>query len=63
MLKIKCDKCHSELQEPGALMFSPPTTESWVVEKYHLCAKCWAELAALLKCKKPENANRHTGAC
>jgi hypothetical protein len=56
MLKIQCDKCRSELQAPGALVFSPPTTEAWLVEKYHLCPKCWSEVAALLKSDKPKSS-------
>lgn len=36
----KCTKCHEILDEPGALVFSPPfATRS--VTKYHLCADCY----------------------
>jgi hypothetical protein len=59
MLAIRCDRCQSELTEPGALVFSPPTAETWLVEKYHVCAKCWLELAALLKLVKPESNFKH----
>jgi hypothetical protein len=49
MLKLECDLCHQELKEPGALIFSPPTSEAWIVEKYHVCADCWPAIVALLK--------------
>ena len=35
-LTIKCDKCLKELEEPGALVFSPPSDDGRV-EKLHLC--------------------------
>ncbi len=40
MISPKCDRCHKELTEPGALAFSPPDEGSTVV-KYHLCTACW----------------------
>jgi hypothetical protein len=49
MLKLKCDRCQRELSEPGALIFSPPTGEAWLVEKYHICADCWPAIVAPLK--------------
>jgi hypothetical protein len=49
MLELRCDKCGGELREPGALIFSPPTTKQWLVEKYHVCADCWPAVLALLK--------------
>jgi hypothetical protein len=49
MLELKCNRCHRELREPGALIFSPPKNEAWLVEKYHVCAECWPKVAALLK--------------
>jgi hypothetical protein len=36
MLKLHCDKCGKELTQPGALLFSPPTDDGWLVEKLHL---------------------------
>jgi hypothetical protein len=48
MLEIQCDKCGKELQKPGALIFSPPTGDGWLVEKYHLCADCWLRVAELI---------------
>jgi hypothetical protein len=46
MLNLKCDKCGRELSEPGALLFSPPRGDGWLVEKYHLCYTCWLATAA-----------------
>ncbi len=43
-LNIKCDKCGKELDEPGALVFSPPSNNKDVM-KYHICKTCWAKLA------------------
>lgn len=42
-LTLNCDRCKAELNEPGALVFSPPdnhihTTE---VDKFHICKQCW----------------------
>ena len=41
-LTIKCDKCLKELEEPGALVFSPPSDDGRV-EKLHLCQICWTD--------------------
>jgi hypothetical protein len=54
MLELTCDKCRRELKEPGALVFSPPTSKAWIVEKYHVCADCWPEVLALVKGERPE---------
>jgi hypothetical protein len=56
MLQIHCDRCHLELRAPGALMFSPPVSESWIVEKYHICVHCWSELSGLLEPRPTEGA-------
>lgn len=42
MLKIKCDRCYNELDDPGALVFSPPV--SYDVKKFHICNSCWFDL-------------------
>ncbi len=41
-----CDACGKELQEPGALLFSPPPTveKHAPVTKYHVCVPCYREL-------------------
>lgn len=40
-LQINCDICEKPLEEPGALVFSPPN--GTVVSKYHVCIKCFKE--------------------
>lgn len=57
MLEIRCDICRKELQQPGALIFSPPTSDGWLVEKYHLCADCWLEVAGLLNRQKIDDGS------
>lgn len=50
MLEIKCDRCHEELKEQGALVFGPPPSRglvnpmNFVVRKIHLCVRCWDEV-------------------
>lgn len=39
----KCDKCKKELEDFGALLFSPPDKEG-KVEKFHLCKECYNQL-------------------
>jgi hypothetical protein len=57
MLELKCDICGHELAAPGALVFSPPADDGWLVEKYHVCADCWPTVAALLQDKTGEVGN------
>ncbi len=38
-----CAKCGKELEEFGALLFSPPTGEN-KVDKFHLCVDCFRSL-------------------
>lgn len=47
MLKFNCDKCHKEITEPAALVFSPPTGK--MVIKYHICISCWNNLEFWIK--------------
>ena len=54
MISPNCDRCNRELQDFGALAFSPPETQpdgscGREVEKYHLCADCWQELKRWLE--------------
>lgn len=43
-IKPKCDKCKKELDDFGAILLSPPDKENKVV-KYHLCKKCFEDVA------------------
>ena len=45
-ISVFCAKCSDELEEPGALVFSPPT--GLQVVKLHICTKCYKLLAFLI---------------
>jgi hypothetical protein len=62
MLAITCDPCHAEFEQPGALLFSPPTAQNWLIETYHLCAKCWAEIATRIHLGRPSAKTARHGA-
>lgn len=47
MISPICDKCRLPLEDFGGLAFSPP--EDNVVEKFHLCEKCWELFKLFLK--------------
>ena len=49
MLQLKCDRCGQQLDRPGALLFSPPQGDGWLVEKHHLCVECYAVVVAQLQ--------------
>jgi hypothetical protein len=42
-IKPVCDKCKQELTEFGAILFSPPDSNS-NVKKWHICKKCYEEM-------------------
>ncbi len=44
----KCDKCQKQLNDFGAILFSPPDTKSKVL-KFHICKDCYRELVKKLK--------------
>lgn len=46
-IDVTCRRCKAELQEPGALVFSPPM-EAGMVVKHHLCVKCWKVVAEIV---------------
>jgi len=39
MLKVYCYICDKELNEPGAILFSPPRQDQCL--KYHICESCF----------------------
>lgn len=43
-LYIDCNKCGLSLDEPGALVFSPPSKFGSAVTKYHICESCFYDL-------------------
>ncbi len=46
MLKIDCDSCGNELEEPGAILLGPPA--AGIVHKYHLCVDCFVVLVVTI---------------
>jgi hypothetical protein len=46
-ISVFCSKCSEELEEPGALVFSPPQSDV-VVNKFHVCKKCFKMVAFLI---------------
>lgn len=49
-IKPICDRCGEELDEFGALLFSPPDKKN-MVRKYHLCKSCFKIIVAQFKKK------------
>jgi hypothetical protein len=43
MLEIFCDRCAKKLKRPGGLVLSPPDKNN-LVEKLHLCIRCFQDL-------------------
>jgi hypothetical protein len=45
MIKVNCYRCNKELNELGAILFSPPNTgfigSYGKVDKFHLCKSCY----------------------
>lgn len=45
MLDITCDRCPEPLEEPGGLLFGPPSVQRGrEVEKLHLCRSCYFDV-------------------
>ena len=42
MIKPICDFCKQELNDFGAILFSPPKEHD--VKKYHVCVNCYNEM-------------------
>jgi hypothetical protein len=40
VIKVVCDLHEGELDEPGAVVFSPPDSNGWC-KKLHLCKSCY----------------------
>jgi len=43
MIAPRCDYCKAELNDYGALLFSPPDKENKTL-KIHICKKCYEEI-------------------
>lgn len=44
-IKPICDRCKKELEDFGAILFSPPDEDN-KVEKLHLCRACYEEIVS-----------------
>lgn len=42
-IKPVCDRCKKELEEFGAILFSPPDSSS-MVRKWHICKHCYEKM-------------------
>jgi hypothetical protein len=53
-MKIECNRCQAILEEKGAIILSPPIEQDGIdiVQKYHLCLKCWDWLIKATEDKK-----------
>ena len=51
-----CDLCREELKDFGALLFSPPNTQS-EVKKFHVCKPCYEKLLAEYKLEDIRDEN------
>ena len=40
---VVCTLCGDDLEDPGALIFSPPEPGDGRTTKDHVCLKCWEE--------------------
>ncbi len=47
-IKPICDQCKKELEDFGALLFSPPDKESRT-KKFHICKNCFKKMEEGLK--------------
>ena len=52
MIKVDCDICGKELDQPGALMFDPPYGELEACIKHHICRRCYQWLWEIIKKSK-----------
>ncbi len=41
-IKPACDRCKKELNDFGALLFSPPKNKG--VKKFHICNECYEKI-------------------
>ena len=42
-IKPTCDRCKKELNDFGAILFSPPNKEN-SVKKFHICKDCYNKI-------------------
>ena len=61
MIKIICELCNLELNDLGAILFSPPTEHR--VRKIHICRDCYHSICKLFKINKIENKDLNQTTC
>lgn len=42
----QCDSCNEDLNEFGAILLSPPDSESKVI-KFHICVECYKHISLM----------------
>lgn len=59
-IQVQCDRCGEELNQKGAILFSPPFDYQGydVCDKYHICVKCWNWLIKVTTAK-PNKGKKH----
>lgn len=55
-IALVCDLCREELKDFGALLFSPPNTQS-EVKKFHVCKPCYKKLITEYKLEDIRDEN------
>lgn len=46
-IQVTCYFCNQELNENGALLFSPPIKLTGVCDKFHICQKCFKTIISV----------------
>jgi len=46
-MKVFCSFCSNDMEDPGALLFSPPTMGE-DCKKYHVCTECFFNVMKIL---------------
>jgi hypothetical protein len=59
-IQVLCDRCLEELKEKGAIILSPPQDDHGVdvVQKYHLCVRCYDWLVKMTVRKEKRKMRR-----
>ena len=47
-MTIHCDRCGTKLDEPGAILLSPPD-DAGMVRKFHLCRPCYGAIKPVVE--------------
>jgi hypothetical protein len=43
-LHFNCDRCDQPINQPAALLFSPPLDDEFNVKKNHVCIECYKKI-------------------